>query len=171
MSVEVYKPIPLPDYKDRYLVSNMGNVKSLRSESVFKTLSKRGYYVVDLFSKGRRKHFYVARLVALAFIPNPENKPTVNHINEIKTDNRVENLEWATFKEQNVHGTRLQRAISKLISNGRRILQMDMNDNVVACFDSLSTAAKVTGVAKPHICKCANGKEKTAAGFKWRYIS
>jgi hypothetical protein len=107
---EIWKDIP--NYKGVYQVSNYGQIKSLpkklgkqnngkyRCEIILKCNSKSFYPRVNL---GRNNTKTVHRLVATLFIPNPENKKTVNHINGIKTDNRVENLEWATYKENNNH--------------------------------------------------------------------
>ena len=191
---EIYKPVTLPIYEKYYMVSNFGNVRSVRSGKILKkNKSVGGYYRVSLSVGGVYKKVSVARLVALAFIPNTLNKPTVNHINEIKTDNRVENLEWATNKEQNVHGTRLQRVrthtnykarkidytvvaakhdYEKLAQiNSKPIIQMDLNGNVINVFKSIKEAAQQTNTNNGKICECAKGGRKSAGGFKWRYAS
>jgi hypothetical protein len=112
MSEEVWKDIP--DYEG-YQASNLGNIRSVdrkvknsngreyyvKGTSIKKTLSKNGYYVVRL-TKAKLERF-VHRLVGFAFIPNPENKPQINHINGVKTDNRLENLEWCTNRENIEH--------------------------------------------------------------------
>jgi hypothetical protein len=101
--MEIWKTIKR--YKD-YQVSDLGNVKSFKRCNVIyvkKELSKKGYYRVALFKDGVRKYFSVNRLVAEAFIPNLENKPQVNHINGIKTDDNVKNLEWCTQSENMKH--------------------------------------------------------------------
>lgn len=100
---EIYKDIQ--GYEGLYQISNLGNVKSLnyRHTGKEKILScgnnNKGYFVVNLCKNGKLEQFLVHRLVANAFIQNPENKPCVDHINTIRTDNRVSNLRWCTQKE------------------------------------------------------------------------
>ncbi len=106
---ELWKPID--GYEGLYSISSMGRVKSHHSDRLLEPKkSKTGYLRVTLCKDNHPKTFSIHRLVAIAFIPNPNHKPTVNHLNEDKKDNRVENLEWATNAEQNTHGTRIARA-------------------------------------------------------------
>jgi len=115
---EIFKPVV--GFEGKYEVSNLGRVKSLKRsvtdsmgriksfDESFKlpTLASTGYLIVSLRDKSKRKSDSIHRLVALAFIPNPENKPEVNHINGDKKDNRVDNLEWVTRSENFLHAYR-----------------------------------------------------------------
>lgn len=177
-------------FEGYYLVSNTGKVFSTRSEKLLKQKKCNGYRRVNLSVNGKVESWTVHRLVAVAFIPNPENKPTVNHINEIKDDNRVENLEWATVLEQNVHGTRLQRAREHTDYKARKIdyavvaskhdykrlaqicskavHQFDKNGVFIKTYQSLKDASKETGARIAHISSCIHGKRKTAGGWVWK---
>ena len=102
--IEYCKPFPLKDFNEHYLISDKGNVISLRNGKTLRPATdKDGYLIVTVSLKSKRKTMKVHRLVAMAFLDNPDNKPTVNHKNGIKDDNRIENLEWATHKEQKIH--------------------------------------------------------------------
>lgn len=125
-SVEVWASVKV--FEGQYEVSNIGNIRSIDryvdhykgGKRLYKGTSKNvrlnryGYLRCNLKDGGKRYDFSVHRLVALAFIPNPENKEQVNHINGIKTDNRVENLEWCTSSENNIHATKYRLVKTKL---------------------------------------------------------
>lgn len=111
-------------YKD-YEVSNTGKIRSLKfgKKRIMKLrINQDGYAQVNLYANGTKKNFYVHRIVALAFIPNDNSleKIEVNHINEITSDNRIENLEWCTPKYNNNYGTRIKRAKETKRTRGRR---------------------------------------------------
>lgn len=119
---------------------------------------KNGYLRITVSNKGLRKSIFVHRLVALAFIPNPENKPTVNHINAIKTDNRVENLEWATHKDQKIHSIEHHLCDMNLESlkkaNIKKSIKIFYNG---VLYNSIREASRKTGICQYTIKK--NRKE------------
>lgn len=95
---------------ENYTVTDTGEVyNNVRNKPLSMFLHRRGYLMVSLFNGGKKRNIYVHRLVAEAFIPNPENKPTINHKNENKLINDVSNLEWLTVRENNAYGTRVER--------------------------------------------------------------
>ena len=145
-----------------YEVSDMGDVRNSKSKKVRKTFDCSGYRRVTLYINNCVKNFLVHRLVAEAFIPNPNNLPEVNHINENKTDNRVENLEWCD-REYNInYGTRSKRCYKSL-------LQLDENGNLIKEWDSLVNASKFFDISKTAISNCCNGRSASSCGFIWRY--
>lgn len=115
---EIWKPVV--GYEGLYKVSNKGRVKGLRSGKILKSaLNKKGYPMVVLSRNGKLLPQRVHRLVALTFIPNLNNYPIVNHINENKTDNRVENLEWCTNKYNCNYGTTIGRMLQTRTKRGQ----------------------------------------------------
>ena len=97
---------------ENYSVSDKGEVfNNKKNVAISSFFHRKGYLMVTLCNKGKKRNIYVHRLVAEAFIPNPQNKPTINHKNEKKTDNNVNNLEWLTVAENNSYGTRVKRMI------------------------------------------------------------
>lgn len=164
---EVWKDIK--GYEGKYQISNLGNVMSLNYNNTQKPkllalkLSKDGYYQVGLSNKQKKKFYRVHRLVAEAFIPNPENKEQVNHKNEIKTDNCVSNLEWATVKENINYGTRNQRT-----SNALKIKVRCVETGEV--YDSITDAATAINGDPSTISKCVRGVLKTHKGYHWERV-
>lgn len=162
-------------YEGRYQVSNLGRVRSLprKTKTGFRegvTLipvkDGVGYQIVNLSRKSHKIH----RLVAEAFIDNPNDYKCVNHKDENKLNNRADNLEWCTYEQNNNYGTRNKR-ISLNSSRKRRIEQLDANGNVITEWESISSASNHYGVTRTTICACCNGRQKTSAGYRWRYVN
>lgn len=144
------------------------------------SLAKTGYFSAALRRNGACHYFLVHRLVAEAFISNPGDKPTVNHKNGIKTDNRVENLEWATVQENNIHairtGLRKETDLEKArqfarLKNMKPVLQYDLNRNFIKEWESISEAARTLDISMSGISKCCNnyGNMKKAGGYIWEF--
>ena len=176
-------------YIGLYQISNMGNVKSLISNKNLKPVPNiDGYLHVNLHKDGKGKMHSVHRLVALHFIPNPENKPTVDHINTIRTDNRVSNLRWFTRKEQVTLNDITKERVNKLISEtGKRTVAIatEKRKKKVMCvttgeiFNSARDAAKhynmkdiggVSHAANPNYKQKTAGKLPDGTKLEWRYI-
>lgn len=211
-NIEIWKDVV--GYEGRYQVSNYGRVRSVdcilkkkngksefRKGCLLKLIpNHQGYYQVFLgeCGKGKRKRVSVHRLVAMAFIPNPNNKPVIDHINTIRNDNRVENLRWVTFSENNrnpitmlkyrkpgeyTHSqkTRLKiglsqkgKAISeeckyKLRMHGWPVLQFTKDGEFIKEFPTPYYAEVALKASRQHITACCNGKRKTAGGYRWLY--
>ena len=150
---------------ERYEVSNLGRVRNIESGRVLKpSLQKNGYLRHGLRENNKRKYLFLHRIIATTFIDNPEGKPCVNHIDENKLNNDLSNLEWCTVKENNVHGTRIKRASEKCF---KKVIQLDLNDNVLNEFESIKQAGQETGALASHISSCCSGRRKSAGGFKW----
>ena len=170
---EIWKDIK--GYEGLYKISNFGNVKSLNIKRNRKlSITRHGYLYVDLSKNDVRKHFYVHRLVAAAFIDNPDNLPQVNHIDEDKTNNCVSNLEWCDRKYNNNYGKRVHRIICTQLNRkdvSKAVLQFDLNGNFIKEYCSSREAARTLGNRdfSVNISKCSNGIIKTAYGYKWKY--
>lgn len=170
-----------------YEVSDIGNVRSLNynRENKVKLLTpsfdRCKYLKVGVSKNKKLYNRYIHRLVAIAFLQNPEDKKIINHKNGIKTDNRVENLEWCTVKENNVHCIRvLGRKVPPPFFKGKKgsdipysrpVAQICKKTAIVLCeFESCAEAANKTGVDNSSIGKAAKGIQKSAGGYKWKYL-
>ncbi len=154
-------------YEGLYQVSNKGRVKSLYngSERILKLHDDgRGYLKAHLTKENTSKHIRVHRLVANAFIPNPENKPQVNHKDENKKNNCVENLEWITHVDNCNYGTRNERV-------SRKLLQYSKDGEFIKEWQSAVEVKRVLSINNSNIIQCCRGNPNhtTAGGFVWRY--
>ena len=176
---EIWRDIP--NYEGLYQASNLGRIKSLEridtlgrrvNERILKpSITCNGYYIVGLCKNSIGKWYSAHRLVWEAFNgPIPEGYE-INHINEKKFDNRLENLNLMTHRENINYGTGIKRSAKKQ-TNGKRskiVLQFDLNDNYIKEYPSAHQVERDTGFDNSSICDCCNGKLKTAYGYKWKY--
>lgn len=161
---------------DRYSVSVSGRIFDLQRKCECKqTLKPNGYLIVNLLLEtGKRRHFYVHRLVAAAFVTKPSEHATdVNHIDGNKTNNCADNLEWVTKQENQLHRYRVLgkaglKKGSRLVANQKKVVQLTLDGKVVKVFNSLFEAASATGANYSNISSVAKGKRKQCGGYKWR---
>ena len=171
MPYEIYMPIE--EYKDskypggaKYFVSNLGNIKNYKGEIMKPSDDGRGYMKIDLRKDGKRKTHKVHRLVLSTFKANPQNKSQINHINEDKTDNRVNNLEWCTPKENSNYGKRTERIAEK---NKIKVECIELNRTFDSARDAAIWLDKENGA--PDITKCCKGTRTSAYGYTWKYYT
>ena len=155
---EVFKPIE--GYEDLYEVSDEGNVRNKTTGRILKpSRTNRGYLCVYLCKDGIREFKSIHRLVAQAFLPNPDNYPQVNHIDENKLNNSVDNLEWCT-SQYNID-----------YSQSKPVAQFSLDGRLLNTYKSACEAARQTGINRQSISECCLGKRyKTTGGFIWKYV-
>ena len=178
--------VDVKGYEGLYQISNLGTVKSLEhsiirsngkkqtfKERIIKpVLTKDGYYIVSLWKKGKGDRRLVHRLIAEHFIPNPDNKPFIDHINTNRADNRIENLRWCTPKENNNNPITCNNRSHKYnvtaygFKNGhsKPVVRLANGDEKDVVFpNAFSTNVYSVG-------KCCKGEIKTSGGYKWQYV-
>lgn len=139
-----------------------------RTREIKQTKRHDGYLHFRFNEKKVMSH----RFIATCFIPNPDNLPEVNHKNEIKTDNHVENLEWCDRKYNNNYGTRKERVSRSMVNHpdkSKPVSKFTKDGEFVTTYPSIMEAGRQTGVVFCHISACCLGKRKSAGGFIWRY--
>ncbi len=177
-SEEVWKDIP--GYEGLYCVSNIGRIMSLDFNHTkvpkIRILRKdrAGYIVVNLHKNNRVKTLKVHRIVAISFIPNPLGLPHINHKDEDKSNNCVDNLEWCDTSYNNCYGSRIRRALDTKKKNGsckaeRAVVKIDRNGTILEEFQSISDAARKIGVKRESVRDCVLGRQKTCVGYIWKY--
>lgn len=181
---EIWKDIP--EYEGLYQVSNIGNVKSLnwKNQGYEKNLwlkpHKNGYLQVELAKGGTKKCFVVHRLVAIAFIPNPQGYPQVNHKDENKRNNCAENLEWCNASYNAIYSMKRRGVVLKekrvpqrknSSHSNQSIIQMTLSGETVKTWENSRTIFLETGMSDWSISECCRGNRKTAYGYKWQYAS
>lgn len=172
---EIFKDIY--GYEGLYQISNLGRVKSLnynktRKEKILKYRKHRyGYLMVVLFKDGKRKEILVHRLVAQSFLPNPDNLPQVNHKDENKTNNCVENLEFCDAKYNSNYGTRNERVAKSLtgVYNTKKSKPVMCIETGVI-YPSTNEVQRQLGFSRGNISQCCNGKKNTSYKYHWKYV-
>lgn len=179
---EIWKDVK--EFEGIYQISNLGRLKRLETiiDTIYQQKYKRKihqkeriikvnkcgrYYKHTLKNKksNKKRTTSIHRLVAEAFIPNPNNLPQVNHIDGNRYNNNVKNLEWCTASENVRHA---QNKLNKIVKN---VMQIDKQTNeVIKIYKSTVQAMKETKVDRTNISKCCNNKQKTAGGFLWKYL-
>ena len=150
-------------YEGLYEVSDLGRVKNIKTGRILKPWNiSTGYLLVSLCKNGIVRKALIHRLVATAFLPNPQNLPEVNHRDENKSNNAVENLEWCTHDYNMNYGTIYERL-------SKPVLQFNLQGNLIKEWPSVSKVEEEMGIT--HISDCCLGRYgyKTAKGFIWRY--
>jgi len=153
-----------------YYVSDTGIVKR-RGRFLLPIINKKGYEVVYPSSpnvEGYKTSVMIHRLVAEAFIPNPDNKPQVNHKDGNKRNNHATNLEWVTNTENHTH--KIENGLSPETHMPKRVGKYDKKGNLLETFDSIYSAAQSVGVTQYGVSRVVNGLRKTCKGFVWKYI-
>ena len=172
---EIWKDIK--DYEGLYQVSNLGRVKHLEftrlnpltggisiiKEKILKqNLTSFGYLSVALYKNEKKKWYFVHRLVANAFIPNPDDLPIINHKDENKVNNCADNLEWCDYLYNNLYNNKHKKSWVK-------VKQLDKNNNIINIFESITEASKKTNIIQCEISNCLHNRQKTAGGYYWQY--
>lgn len=193
MSFEIWKPIK--GFEGLYEISNTGLVKSLRREvpnnggiSIVKEKilkpqkEKNGYLRIGLNKRNKKYMFLIHRLIAESFIPNVNNYAEINHKDGNKSNNNVDNLEWCSRSYNIKHSyinklrnTDINRKNAKKMieKNKRKVVQKDLNGNMINIFDSIKEAGELTNIDKTNICSVCKhkGYYKTAGGYIWEYYN
>ena len=176
---EIWKDIV--GYEGKYQISSLGNIRSLRYNggnhvrNLVPIDNGHGYLSIALCDgEGKRKKFYIHRLVADAFLDNTDNLPQVNHLDHDRKNNSVDNLEWCSVHDNLLYGTTHSRSVETLRAtypSRKAVAQYDVTGNLVAIFNSTRDAARKTGIDSSSISRCCNNKMNKAGGYNFAFYS
>lgn len=156
-----------------YLISDEGFIISGKTGRRMKChKNNKGYYIANLFKDGKYHRFLLHRLVAIEFVPNPNNKPEVNHINGDKECCAAWNLEWCTRQENNLHAAKTGLAPQLMRNNWRskKVAQYSLDGDLIKVWPSLREVERDTGFDHGCVGACCNGKVKKSYGYIWKYL-
>lgn len=162
----MWKKILFEGKETIYSVSDIGEIRNDNTGKLLKLSMQQGYYQVTLSINKKPKRFRVHRLVAAAFIPNPENKPYVNHLDGCRSNNKINNLEWCTPAENTQHA--IKTGLMKP-TRERKVIQYSMNGDKIAEYVSINEAARQTDSLPEKIVACCQLQRKSHNNFQWRY--
>ena len=176
-------------YEGKYQISNLGRIKSLyfknkqvkvQREKILKPQFDGNYYFIMLSINNKRKIHFIHRLIAMTFIPNKNNYACVNHINGIKTDNRIENLEWCSHSQNTKHAYKIglinvgkgkdNYNYNKPGNRRKKVIQYDENGNVIKVWEHAKDIEEELKINANKIRKCCRENKKMVGGFKWEYM-
>lgn len=165
MKIIEWKPIKDFGTYNTYFISNEGEIRNQKGITLKQTLDKYGYPRIMLRDKnGKRKYIYVHRLVAVAFIENPNNYECINHKDENPKNNKVSNLEWCTKQYNNTYGNRINKA-SKSCKKKVQCIETGI------IYDSAKDVGIELNINRSHITDCCKGKRHKTGGYSWRYVN
>ena len=178
---EIWKDVK--DYEGLYKISNLGNIRGMKSNKVLVlSSSPSGYKFIRLFKKSKGKNYRIHRLVAEAFIPNIDNLPFINHKDENTENNCVDNLEWCTASYNINYGERNKKVANKVSiwrknkgsdyspRERKKVAQYTLDDKFVREFNSINEAGRETKSSIGTIHNCCVGKSKSCNGYKWKFV-
>lgn len=164
--IYMWKKIIIDGIETFYSISIEGKVRNDKRGTLLTSHKQQGYMHVSLSFLSQTKRLKIHRLVAIAFIPNPKNKPYVNHKNGIRDDNRIENLEWVTASENTIHSW--NTGLSKS-SVERKVVQYNLSGEKIAEYKSIREASLATNSDESKISMCCNNKRKSHNKYQWKF--
>lgn len=174
----------IPGFEGLYKITRDGKIYGVKQKQWRKLqYDTDGYLQIGLYKHGKCHYYRVHRLVAITFIPNPGNLPVVNHINGIRDDNTVENLEWCTVQQNNIHaleyGNRTYSSKEQLSNMSKKRWEHDLkpvkmytkHGEYIKTFENSKQASKETGIKRQYIVDVCNGEQKTTGGYIFKYFT
>lgn len=162
--------LEVPGYETLYKVSNKGRIKSMTYNKILKqSFLNSGYARIILCKEGKIKAFSVHRLVAIAFIPNPDNYRYVNHKDENKLNNCVENLEWCSAIQNLKHSNVIETMLNASHKANEKTVLMFHKGKFIAEYESITKAAEAINTFQQHVTNCLYGKQKTTRGYSFKF--
>lgn len=162
--LEIWKPVN--GFEEKYEISNLGRIKNILTKKNLKPQKRGNYLKATLFKNKKRHQISIHRLVAQAFIENPNHLPCVNHKDCNTYNNKAENLEWCSYIYNCNYGDRNKKNAE---SKYKKINQYDLKGNYIATYNSIKEASEKLNIKHSYISKCVLGKRNKTKGYKFKY--